>query len=66
MQKDRLFCTNLEVVKLEVEIQSLFFGKSYSSTILFRDGFRIENLNKGGGKVYLARAYSVLYTMSGY
>ena len=30
-------CTNLEVVNLEVEIQRLFFGKSYSSTILFRD-----------------------------
>ena len=38
LQEDRLsFCINLEVVNLEVEIQRLFFGRSYGSTILFRD-----------------------------
>jgi len=37
-KEDRLsFCINLEVVNLEVEIQRLFFGRSYGSTILFPD-----------------------------
>ena len=37
-KEDRLsFCINLEVVNLEVEIKRLFFGRSYDSTILFRD-----------------------------
>ena len=37
-KEDRLsFCINLEVVNLEVEIQRSFFGRSYGSTILFRD-----------------------------
>ena len=31
------FFINLEVVILEVEILRLFFGRSYGSTILFRD-----------------------------
>ena len=37
MREDTLFCINLEVVILEVKIQRLFFGRSYGSTILFRD-----------------------------
>ena len=37
-KEDRLsFCINLEVVNLEVKFQRLFFWRSYSSTILFRD-----------------------------
>ena len=34
---DSLFCINLEVVNLKVEIQRLFFGRSYGLTILFWD-----------------------------
>ena len=44
LQEDRLFCTNLEVVNLEVEIQRLFFGRSYGSTILFRDSLTFSYL----------------------